>query len=63
VIDREFPMVCGPRTVWTCGRIALDPGAPSIIPGKAEVLFQFRDIERSRRWSAWRPACAQSCRR
>jgi N-carbamoyl-L-amino-acid hydrolase len=44
-VDREFPMVCGPRTVWTCGRIALDPGAPSIIPGKAEVLFQFRDID------------------
>jgi len=44
-IDREFPMLCGPRTVWTCGRIALDPGAPSIIPGKAEVLFQFRDID------------------
>ena len=44
-IDREFPMICGPRTVWTCGRIALDPGAPSIIPGRAEVLFQFRDID------------------
>jgi N-carbamoyl-L-amino-acid hydrolase len=44
-LDREFPMLCGPRTVWTCGRIALDPGAPSIIPGRAEVLFQFRDIE------------------
>ena len=44
-IDREFPMICGPRTVWTCGRIGLDPGAPSIIPGRAEVLFQFRDIE------------------
>ncbi|WP_424813803.1 Zn-dependent hydrolase [Roseococcus sp. YIM B11640] len=44
-IDREFPMICGERTVWTCGRIALDPGAPSIIPGRAEVLFQFRDID------------------
>ena len=44
-LDREFPMICGPRTVWTCGRIALEPGAPSIIPGRAEVLFQFRDIE------------------
>ncbi len=44
-IDREFPMLCGPRTVWTCGRIALDPGAPSIIPGAAEVLFQIRDID------------------
>jgi N-carbamoyl-L-amino-acid hydrolase len=44
-IDREFPMLCGPRTVWTCGRIGLEPGAPSIIPGRAEVLFQFRDID------------------
>ena len=43
-IDQEFPRICGPRSVWTAGRIALDPGAPSIIPGKADVLFQFRDI-------------------
>jgi N-carbamoyl-L-amino-acid hydrolase len=31
--------------VWTCGRITLDPGAPSIIPGRAEALFQFRDAD------------------
>jgi N-carbamoyl-L-amino-acid hydrolase len=43
-IDEEFPKHVGPRTVWTCGRIALSPGAASIIPGRAEVLFQFRDI-------------------
>jgi len=43
-IDREFPKVCAERSVWTTGRIALDPGAPSIIPGAAEVLFQFRDV-------------------
>ena len=43
-LDAEFPRHCGERTVWTCGRIALDPGAASIIPGRAEVLFQFRDI-------------------
>ena len=43
-IDAEFPKHVGPRTVWTCGRIALSPGAASIIPGQAEVLFQFRDI-------------------
>lgn len=42
-IDARFPAVCGPRTVWTTGRIALDPGAPSIIPGRAEMLFQIRD--------------------
>jgi beta-ureidopropionase / N-carbamoyl-L-amino-acid hydrolase len=42
-IDERFPAACGPRTVWTTGRIALDPGAPSIIPGRAEMLFQMRD--------------------
>jgi N-carbamoyl-L-amino-acid hydrolase len=42
-IDDRFPGLCGPRTVWTTGRITLDPGAPSIIPGVAEMLFQMRD--------------------
>ena len=42
-IDERFPGVSGPRTVWTTGRITLDPGAPSIIPGSAEMLFQMRD--------------------
>jgi N-carbamoyl-L-amino-acid hydrolase len=42
-IDDRFPKHCGPRTVWTTGRITLDPGAPSIIPGAAEMLFQVRD--------------------
>jgi beta-ureidopropionase / N-carbamoyl-L-amino-acid hydrolase len=42
-IDDSFPGICGPRTVWTTGRITLDPGAPSIIPGHAEMLFQIRD--------------------
>jgi hypothetical protein len=44
-IDEIFPKVCGPRTVWTTGRITLDPGAPSIIPGGAEMLFQIRDVD------------------
>src|SRR6266852_1818561 len=42
-IDDRFPKACGPRTVWTTGRITLDPGAPSIIPGRADMLFQMRD--------------------
>jgi N-carbamoyl-L-amino-acid hydrolase len=42
-IDDRFPVRAGPRTVWTTGRITLDPGAPSIIPGGAEMLFQIRD--------------------
>jgi N-carbamoyl-L-amino-acid hydrolase len=44
-IDRRFPEFAGPRTVWTAGRITLEPGAPSIIPGRAEALFQFRDAD------------------
>jgi len=42
-IDERFPALSGPRTVWTTGRIRLEPGAPSIIPGAAEMLFQIRD--------------------
>src|SRR6195256_4926857 len=42
-IDDRFPRLSGPRTVWTTGRITLDPGAPSIIPGAAEMQFQMRD--------------------
>jgi N-carbamoyl-L-amino-acid hydrolase len=44
-IDARFPQICGPRTVWTTGRIELDPGEKSIIPGKAEALFQLRDAD------------------
>jgi N-carbamoyl-L-amino-acid hydrolase len=47
-IDRRFPEVAGERTVWTTGRITLEPGAPSIIPGRAEMLFQFRDADPER---------------
>jgi N-carbamoyl-L-amino-acid hydrolase len=47
-VDTELPRVCGPDTVWTTGRILLDPGAPSIIPGGADVLFQIRDISPER---------------
>ncbi len=43
LIDDEFPKTCGERSVWTTGRITLEPGAASIIPGHAEMLFQFRD--------------------
>ena len=44
-IDKRFPDICGPRTVWTTGRITLDPGSHSIIPGGAEALFQLRDAD------------------
>ena len=44
-IDGAFPKVCAPRSVWTVGRITLEPGAGSIIPGGAEMLVQFRDAD------------------
>ncbi len=44
-IEARFPQVAGPRTVWTTGRITLEPGMPSIVPGHAEMLFQFRDTD------------------
>jgi N-carbamoyl-L-amino-acid hydrolase len=44
-IDKRFPEICGPRTVWTTGRITLEPGSHSIIPGRAEALFQLRDAD------------------
>ena len=46
-IEDRFPQVVGPRTVWTTGRITLDPGVPSIVPGRAEMLFQFRDTDQA----------------
>jgi N-carbamoyl-L-amino-acid hydrolase len=44
-IEDRFPAVAGKRTVWTAGDIRLDPGAPSIVPGGAELVFQFRDTD------------------
>lgn len=44
-IETEFPLVAGSASVWTTGRIVLDPGAPSIVPGRAEMLFQLRDAD------------------
>ena len=44
-IEERFPKVAGPLTVWTTGDIKLDPGAASIVPGGAELVFQFRDTD------------------
>jgi len=44
LIDERFPMHVDERTVWTCGRIVLEPNAPHVIAGRAEMIFQFRDI-------------------
>src|SRR5436309_5176794 len=44
-IHDRFAEIAGPRTVWTLGRMLLDPNAPSIVPGRAETQVQFRDTD------------------
>lgn len=44
-IEEEFPEISGQHSVWTVGRVKLSPGQPSIIPGSAEMIVQFRDAE------------------
>jgi N-carbamoyl-L-amino-acid hydrolase len=44
-IHDRFATLAGPRTVWTIGRMLLDPNAPSIVPGCAEMQVQFRDLD------------------
>jgi beta-ureidopropionase / N-carbamoyl-L-amino-acid hydrolase len=43
-----FPEIAGPRTVWTIGRMLIEPNAPSVIPGHAEMQVQFRDADPER---------------
>jgi N-carbamoyl-L-amino-acid hydrolase len=42
-VDEMFPALAAKGTVWTVGRIDLVPGAPSVIPGHAEMVLQMRD--------------------
>ena len=44
-LQERFPQEVAERTVWTVGSMTLDPGAPSIVPGGAEMQFQFRDAD------------------
>jgi len=44
-INDRFPALVNERTVWTTGQITVEPGSPSIVPGKAEMVFQFRDTD------------------
>ena len=44
-VQDVFPALAAERCVWTVGRMTLEPGAPAIIPGRAEMLLQFRDTD------------------
>ena len=47
-VHEQFPERVGPKSVWTIGEIHLEPGASSIVPGRAWMTLQFRDGEESR---------------
>ena len=42
-VNQEFPKVAAERSVWTMGRLRVEPNATSIVPGYAELDLQFRD--------------------
>jgi N-carbamoyl-L-amino-acid hydrolase len=44
-IDRRFEAIKAERTVWTIGSVRFEPGEPSIIPGRANAILQFRDAD------------------
>jgi N-carbamoyl-L-amino-acid hydrolase len=44
-VMETFPKLAGPRSVWTVGKMSVEPGAPAIIPGRAEMVLQFRDAD------------------
>ena len=44
-INARFNEITGERTVWTIGHVAFATASTSIIPGRTEMLLQFRDPE------------------
>lgn len=47
-LNGAFAALADADTVWTFGRIELDPGALGVIPGRAELLLQYRDGDPAR---------------
>lgn len=47
-LNDAFAALADADTVWTFGRIELDPGALGVIPGRAELLLQYRDGDPAR---------------
>jgi N-carbamoyl-L-amino-acid hydrolase len=46
-VNAEFRRLAGSDTVWNIGNMIFRPGAPNVVPGEAEMLLEFRDIETS----------------
>jgi len=44
-LDDRLRAAAGERSVWTVGQVSVEPGAPSIVPGRATIAIQFRDAD------------------
>lgn len=47
-MNDAFAQLADADTVWTVGRIDLDPGSLSVVPGAADMFLQFRDANAAR---------------
>ncbi|SMG55712.1 Zn-dependent hydrolase [Paraburkholderia susongensis] len=47
-MNDAFKQLADADTVWTVGRINLDPGSMSVVPGAADMYLQFRDANTAR---------------
>jgi N-carbamoyl-L-amino-acid hydrolase len=47
-LDAALAPLVTDRTVWTLGRVVVEPNAPSIVPGSATVSVQMRDPDAAR---------------
>ncbi|MEW9581904.1 Zn-dependent hydrolase [Paraburkholderia sp. DGU8] len=47
-MNHAFAQLADADTVWTVGRIELDPGSLSVVPGSADMYLQFRDANAAR---------------
>ncbi|MEM6942216.1 MAG: hydantoinase/carbamoylase family amidase [Pseudomonadota bacterium] len=47
-LDAAMAKIVTERSVWTIGRVDVQPGAPSIVPGRAVATVQWRDAESAR---------------
>lgn len=47
-LNGAFARLAGDSTVWTLGRMVVEPNAPSIVPGAATVSVQMRDPDATR---------------
>nr|WP_277396952.1 Zn-dependent hydrolase [Paraburkholderia sp. Ac-20342] len=47
-MNEAFEQLADADTVWTVGRIDLDPGSMSVVPGAADMYLQFRDANPAR---------------